>query len=171
MKLSLHNSRLLTFNRSIVEQAQRVISALAVQPQIAFAEYVGPHLRHILEHYEALLAAVDNSDSLVNYDNRPRDRAAEQDAAIMSERYASIAGIIAHWDDEIILGRVRIHLQGGLTGEFDFVTESTVGREMMFLASHAIHHFALIQFYCLQHGISMEADFGKAPSTIAYERS
>jgi hypothetical protein len=59
--------------------------------------------------------------------------------------------------------------QGGVAGEFDFTTRSSVGRELVFLASHAIHHYALLQVYCAQHGVVTDPHFGTAPSTVANE--
>ena len=175
MGVSLDNKRLLDFNQSIVEQAQSVIKALEThdatdQHPVEFGEYVGPHLRHILEHYEALVAGGD-SGSAVDYDARQRDRTLEQDSQQMSARFKALSSAIAAWNLQSMQRAVSIHLQGGLCGEFDFVTQSSIGREMLFLASHATHHYALIQVYCLKRGISLGADFGKAPSTVAYERT
>jgi hypothetical protein len=40
----------------------------------------------------------------------------------------------------------------------------------VFVASHAVHHFALLHAYCLQQGIPIGENFGKAPATVANER-
>jgi hypothetical protein len=47
---------------------------------------------------------------------------------------------------------------------------SSVGRELVFLATHAVHHFAVLHVYCLQHGLIVDADLGRAPATLAHER-
>jgi hypothetical protein len=66
---------------------------------------------------------------------------------------------------------VQVHGQAGLGGEFRFTVPSTMGRELVFLASHAIHHFALLQAHCKQHGVPTGETFGKAPGTVAHERA
>ncbi len=45
---------------------------------------------------------------------------------------------------------------------------STLGRELQFLVSHTVHHFAMIGGMCSCLGIEMEEGFGVAPSTLKY---
>mmetsp|Transcript_37620 Transcript_37620/g.55098 ORF Transcript_37620/g.55098 Transcript_37620/m.55098 type:complete len:219 (+) Transcript_37620:98-754(+) len=51
---------------------------------------------------------------------------------------------------------------------------STIGRELGFCAHHAIHHMAMVKIIALNFaGLSVDElppDFGKAPSTIIYDR-
>jgi hypothetical protein len=47
---------------------------------------------------------------------------------------------------------------------------STVDRELMALITHSIHHLAIIALIVKSYGYEMDDDFGKAPSTIVYER-
>ena len=48
---------------------------------------------------------------------------------------------------------------------------STLERELMGLATHSIHHLAIIALLAKSLGHQMGSDFGKAPSTIVYEPS
>ena len=66
---------------------------------------------------------------------------------------------------------VRVCGQCGGAGEFSFNHPSSIGRELAFVASHTVHHFALLAAHCQQHGIPTPADFGKAPATVAHERA
>jgi hypothetical protein len=50
-----------------------------------------------------------------------------------------------------------------------FSTLSTLGRELLFVSSHTVHHFALVAHYCKTAGVDLGADFGKAPATMAHE--
>jgi hypothetical protein len=50
------------------------------------------------------------------------------------------------------------------------VVPTTLGRELLFLSSHTVHHFALVAQYCRAAGVEPEQDFGKAPATRAFER-
>ena len=45
---------------------------------------------------------------------------------------------------------------------------STVARELRFLVSHTVHHYALIAMVLRGHGLDPGEEFGVAPSTLAY---
>ena len=45
---------------------------------------------------------------------------------------------------------------------------STVGREIMYVVAHAVHHYALIGIMGGLMGLKMPAGFGVAPSTAKY---
>ena len=48
---------------------------------------------------------------------------------------------------------------------------SSIGREMQALASHTVHHFALIAMTLQALGFHLDRDFGMAPSTLRYQAS
>jgi hypothetical protein len=50
-------------------------------------------------------------------------------------------------------------------------SRSTAARELQFLVSHTVHHYALIAFILRANGIDPGADFGVAPSTLAHRKS
>ncbi len=45
---------------------------------------------------------------------------------------------------------------------------SSLGRELQFLASHSVHHFAMIGGICRALEAPLPDDFGAAPSTIRH---
>jgi hypothetical protein len=45
---------------------------------------------------------------------------------------------------------------------------STTGRELQFLVSHTVHHFAMIGGICRALEVEMEENFGVAPSTLRH---
>jgi hypothetical protein len=49
------------------------------------------------------------------------------------------------------------------------VVRSTLGRELAFVASHTIHHFAIVALLLRDMGIGVPARFGYAPSTPSPE--
>jgi uncharacterized damage-inducible protein DinB len=49
-------------------------------------------------------------------------------------------------------------------------TATTFGRELQYLLSHTVHHFALIGVMLRLLGVDPGSDFGVAPSTLRYER-
>lgn len=159
--------RLLRFNRDLLGQALRLVDAYAGRATAPFAEVAGPHLRHVIEHYEALLLRPQRG--VVDYDNRPRDRELERCTlrarARLQRLRARLAGLSSLGLDEPI----GVVTRCGVEGEFELCTRSSVGRELMFVASHAVHHFALLKVACTPHGITFGAQFGKAPATLRHE--
>jgi hypothetical protein len=65
---------------------------------------------------------------------------------------------------------IQTCLKTGEAGDMELTVPSTLGRELLFLSSHTVHHFALLGNYCKAAGVEMGADFGKAPATVAFER-
>jgi hypothetical protein len=45
------------------------------------------------------------------------------------------------------------------------VTQSTIGRELVFVTSHTIHHNAVVVYLLRAHGIEMGPRFGVSPAT------
>jgi hypothetical protein len=170
-----HTHRLPGFNRQLLAQAQALVAAHGHPDGPVYAGMVGPHLRHVIEHFEALLCRPDHA--VVDYDSRRRDPDLERDPALAGERLQALQDRLARLARLADLSRpptgvlhqaVRVRGLAGLAGEFGFSVDSTVGRELAFLASHTVHHFALIKSHCLQQGIRLPAGFGQAPATVAH---
>ena len=160
--------RLLHFNHQVLAQALVVVEAHGLPSVPAYGLTAGPHLRHLIEHFEALLMAPHTGR--VDYDRRPRDRELERRPELARRRLLALQQRLAACRTAPDTP-LRVAGQGGTGGEFDFELPSSFGRELVFVASHAVHHFALLQPYCREYGIAVGADFGKAPSTVAFENS
>jgi hypothetical protein len=160
---------LLQFNRNVLAQALELLEAFQQSDAPPLSEKIGPHLRHIVEHYEAL--AWPSKAGIVDYDSRARDRLMESNAAVAIARIEALIEWLNQGTFRLIPRALKVAGRGGIHGEFAFVVESSLARELVFLASHAVHHFALMKPYCDENDISTLDGFGKAPATLAYERS
>ncbi|MFM1895592.1 MAG: hypothetical protein RLZZ385_666 [Pseudomonadota bacterium] len=132
----------------------------------ADSDSVGAHLRHILERFQSLLQGL--SGDLVDYDRRPRNRRMEVDLPALRSAFADLESQLAGWQEgslqRSVLVRESVH-----SSEAPALVSSTLGRELMSLTSHTIHHLAIIAMVIKPLGIELDADFGKAPSTLRYE--
>ncbi|MES2681931.1 MAG: hypothetical protein V4650_00285 [Pseudomonadota bacterium] len=168
----MHNrpdlQKLLDYNIAVLDQALRVIDTHAAAPDSDYSRHSGPHLRHVIEHYEAFTLHVASHS--VDYDSRARDRAPERDGEVARARIEAIQQQLAVLDASASTEAIAVHQRGGLGGEENFVSFSTVARELLFLASHAVHHYAVIQMHCKAEGLCLGDDFGKAPSTLRHAR-
>ena len=124
----------------------------------------------------------------IKYDNRHRLAPEERDrslaTALIESLVAKIRGIhnnhcpplksiisdqITDAEDSSLALRnrpliIQIAISHVIDDDFQEVT-SSYGRELWFVAHHAIHHAALIRCICVEFGISVPHDFGVAPST------
>ena len=159
---------LIDFNCKVISQAISLLARYEADKTDAFSGPAGAHLRHVIEHYDALLSPP--TAGVVDYDIRVRERALERDIALARQRLQALSKRLSEGAMPLETP-LEVRGQGGLAGDVDFVVSSTFGRELVFVASHALHHYALMRPYCQTAGISVSLDFGKAPSTVAHERA
>ncbi len=136
----------------------------------SFKSPIGAHVRHIIDHYTSFLAGLASGG--INYDDRARDSLMETSRADASR---AIAGIITdlqaieHSERDRPL-TVRIDCGGG-PDEAGLQGRSSVARELQFLVSHTVHHYALVAVMLRMEGRKPDADFGLSPSTLRYRDS
>ncbi|CAB5116691.1 hypothetical protein D3OALGA1CA_2308 [Olavius algarvensis associated proteobacterium Delta 3] len=132
-----------------------------------FKSGVGKHVRHILDFYAAFLGGEDDR---VNYDARQRSSDVETNRKAAIDKIHETMGSlkrVTHPDTKLVS-------KNDDCGERDPAIEyspSSVGRELQFLASHTVHHYAIVAMILHSLGVSIPKDFGIAPSTLAYWRT
>ena len=162
----------LSANLHCLDQA---VDLLARLPESAFArreaqhaKSIGPHLRHVLDHYSSFLQGLPSFR--IDYDAREREVRLETEIDYATSRLREIIGSLTLVDVELFEMPLEIRLESGGPEEEQW-SRSTVRRELQFLLSHTIHHFALIAVLLERHGIAVADDFGVAPSTLKHWRS
>ncbi|MFZ6864126.1 hypothetical protein ACO0K7_15950 [Undibacterium sp. Ji67W] len=163
------------YNARLLQEGCYVIERLKNEAisDLDYASNVGPHLRHVIEHYTALSNALREAGLSVNYDNRNRNMAIQSDPDLTRSKLTELIEWClqeASRDIHECDMPLNTHLQSGEFGESRTTVPTSLGRELLFLASHTIHHFAILATYFRSHGVELGADFGKAPSTLAHER-
>lgn len=142
-----------------------------------FNSSIGGHIRHMLDHFQCLLGGISDSRGAgidtavrIDYDARQRDVLVETDLQVGIERIDEICSILKQLDgDHNPL--VAVKMDTGSDAP-DLWTSSTLQRELQFLLSHMVHHYALIATIGRIIGIQIPPSFGLAPSTLRYrERS
>lgn len=141
----------------------------ASESQVLPGGTVGKHLRHVLDHYAAIVEPdVLRGVQEVDYDHRDRDTPMETD------RDAAIARVAALRERVAGLGRVSeatgLRVRVMVTGDGgEAVLGSTLARELAFATHHAVHHQAMMKAIAGEFGVEAGPEFGKAPSTINHE--
>lgn len=129
---------------------------------------VGAQFRHIFDHYDCFLRGLESGR--IDYDQRERHPELESDRARAIEKLESLMHALLALPHADLRRGVQVALDCG-EGPQRVWSTSTVSRELQFLVSHTVHHFAVIALLLRGHGREPGADFGVAPSTLKYEQS
>lgn len=130
---------------------------------------LGQHARHCIDHFECLLAGIPSG--LVDYDARNREAAIECDRDVAITRCRALAkDALANLRPLPATAPVLVRIASELEGEIP-PQRSSLGRELLFVQSHTVHHFALLCAIAREHGLAVPADFGVAPSTLRHRRT
>ena len=174
MSVSLFN-HLIAANISSLQSADALLNQL---PDEAFSHIsrpyfessIGKHLRHILDHYSAFLTGLTTLS--INYDYRERDIRLESDRLharqAVKNCMTAFNALNSNFNAETT---VKVRLCSDVSMPEGDVSDSTLGRELQFLQSHTVHHYALIAAILKIEGFKWDGErFGVAPSTQVYER-
>lgn len=155
-------------NLHVIRQAINLLPALGGERYrrklpVCYHASIGAHLRHIIEHFQGFLDGLETDR--IDYENRPRNREIEADPEAALDALAMVTerlGNLRTCSTNHTLGVAAETVPG-------FVTSSSVLRELEFLLSHTIHHYALIGTLARLQGFEPEITFGLAPSTLRYQ--
>lgn len=128
---------------------------------------VGKHLRHVVDHYSAILRGRREA-TVIDYDHRERDVPMENCRDSARRMLAVIAEEVTALAERDMHAPVRVRVMvSGDGAETELV--SSLARELAFATHHAVHHQAMMRAIAGEFGVEASADFGKAPSTINHE--
>ena len=166
-------NELIEANRHLLNQASALLAHLSaetyVKPSPIFMNAaIGGHMRHCLEHYHSLLR--DLSEGQVDYDRRARDLAIETDLEAARACLQTVGERLSALHTLPASTELRVRMDHGGAETESGWQASTLGRELQFLISHTVHHFALIAGLCHCQRQEVAKDFGYAPSTLRHRR-
>jgi len=133
-----------------------------------FKSGVGKHFRHIIDHY---LSLVNREDNRVDYDDRKRDTRLESDRTVAIGKMQFLVKQLNHLleNPDVLDNQVTVKSNEGAGEEDAAWSDSSIRRELQFLISHTVHHYALIAIILKTIGFNPSEKFGVAPSTLKYE--
>lgn len=167
---SSDTARLVEENLLTLAQLKDMVGSLSPDIyQQAFGEHgrhtLGKHVRHIIDHYDALLDGLDRGEARIDYEHRRRDAALEQWPQQAASHLAGLETRLTAMTsgpapDALTLGYPMDDAMLSLA--------SSLERELAFLTSHSIHHMAIIALLAEQAGIHLPESFGVHPSTLRH---
>jgi uncharacterized damage-inducible protein DinB len=156
----------------VIEQAIGLLDDISLadyQEVLAphFSSSIGAHVRHIVDHFLALKPASTFGE--INYNKRNRHSDVEQfPKSAIAECESIRAWLHETCSSELLNQRVQVITDIDINHTNSTSCESTLERELVFVASHAIHHYALIRIIRNMQGKALPEFFGFAPATVAY---
>ncbi|MDQ8203272.1 hypothetical protein [Pelagicoccus sp. SDUM812003] len=163
---------LILANCELLEQGRTLLSRHDDQSFVAgdpasYGSGIGVHFRHVLDHYLSFVKGLDSG--LIDYDARVRNTNQERSVELSLQVLERVRDQLSSL--ELDIGRaIRVKVSASTEGE-DVHSKSSVGRELQFLVSHTVHHYALIAIASRMLGIFPDESFGVAPSTLKYLKS
>ena len=134
----------------------------------AFGGAIGGHFRHCLEICDCFLDGIEAGK--VDYDRRARNFRLETDRRYAIERFSETVEKIKNLSVKSAPKTLFVKPED-TPAEADFWCESSIERELEFLTSHTIHHYALIAFKLQAMNCNVPPEFGVAPSTLRFWHS
>jgi hypothetical protein len=126
---------------------------------------VGTHFRHNLDFVTNLLQGLETGK--LDYNLRERNSQVETDRQLAISRFQNAIAGLEKLTAETLEKKILVRSE---TIE-NLWCESSPMRELEFLQSHTIHHYALIEAKLALVGLKVPKDFGVAPSTLEFWKS
>ncbi len=160
-------------NLHFLRQGVDLLDSLAAEAYASSTDgrsAVGAHLRHCIDYYRCFLRGLENGR--IDYDARERDPRIESEPEVAKAALLEIAARLDGLAPAALerAAEIRVDTPANAPEEMAWC-RSTFARELRFLNSHTVHHYALIALLLRQRGIEVSADLGVAPSTLEYRRT
>lgn len=157
---------------AILHQGGALIGALTPEayrgcPDAFKSSSIGAHYRHHLEHVQLLL---DGAGGEVDYDLRRREPVLEQDIQAALGRTEELIAKLRELTEQDLERQITVVHQSSVESSSRPSCTSTLGRELLFVLSHAVHHYALMGIIAQVQGQRpCDESFGVMPSTLRYQ--
>jgi uncharacterized damage-inducible protein DinB len=160
-------------NIHYLQQGEKLVRNLTDEifaecPRSPYRGGVGAQLRHCLDFYDCFLDGLDRGT--IDYNARGRDTRLETDRDHALRKIRTICVALERLTPEQAGRSLDVRTEGATENSVE-CTRSSTARELQFLISHTIHHFALIAIMLELEGNQAardQPDFGVAPSTLAH---
>jgi hypothetical protein len=133
-----------------------------------FISSAGAHIRHIIDHYLAIKAGLQAH--YIDYDIRERNSNIEHQPAIALEQITNIIQWLTAINEKTLTTIVTLSTEVSISSCQVATVKTTIARELVFAASHAVHHYAMIAQIALLQNHPLPAHFGIAPATATHLR-
>ncbi|MGB0940828.1 MAG: DinB family protein [Marinomonas sp.] len=129
---------------------------------------IGQHLRHIIDNYFTLIQGLENSH--IDYNWRRRGALVEQSRQTALAELDELSNWLINLDEKDIEQKLSLVSEVCLAETKSDFAQSNLHRELIFVASHSIHHIAIISMNMRLQEIKVPEHYGLAPATATFLR-
>ena len=165
---SMLNSQLeiLAQGRAYLEGVTKEDYSQIVTPN--FISSAGSHMRHIIDHYQSLLVGFNVKS--VDYDYRLRGGDIESCPKAAISKIDEIASWIEQLSESNFNEPLLLSTEVSIKSKNVQTVTTSLARELIFVGSHAVHHYAMISQISFAQKSQFDQSFGLAPSTATFLR-
>ena len=133
-----------------------------------FQSSAGEHMRHVLDHYQAIRRGLDTGE--VDYTRRRRGDAVERDPNAALTEVEQLRGWLAELAPAALERPLTVVTEVSISEQLVRRLPSSGLRELAFAGSHAVHHYAQLRQIAFEQGWRLDEAFGLAPATASHLR-
>jgi len=169
---------MITSQLEIIEQAQQYLKTVSTADYTAiispnFVSSAGSHIRHVIDHYLAIISGIPNE--IIDYDVRVRGGQIESSPQLALDKLDEIVVWIKNLSEDDLTKIVTLSTEISVIKKNIQQVKTSVLRELVFVGSHAVHHYAMIaQITFAQQDVKDKKElpqgFGLAPATVTFLR-
>lgn len=145
-----------------------VLSVAAYGQARAGQSSIGAHMRHVLEFIQMLADYVDSGT--IDYEGRERNMVYETDPkaviAMLPQLHAKLARALERYG----VHRPLLLRETAMIGGEKLTLTTSLGREVLFMLQHGVHHLAIIKMQAAAMNIHFGDKVGVAVATQAYRK-
>ncbi len=155
--------------QSVIHDYQHLLQSLRVEHYCASPDgqsSIGAHVRHVLEFMQVLAAQI--TDGVIDYEARAHDVSMESNPLAVADTLSKLLTTFRAQIETYGLYRLLLLKETAVLGHPRVTTTSSVGREILFIIQHSVHHLAIIKMKTDALGLHMRPDLGVANATKLY---
>ncbi|WP_191601000.1 DinB family protein [Marinomonas algicola] len=160
-------------NIETINQAQDLLDSLDEESYCHIcsphmSSSIGQHIRHIIDNYLVLVEGMPNKH--IDYNGRRRGAKVETCLDTAKAELKQLQHWLLSVNQDFLDSSITIISEVCLQEEQSERINSNLHRELLFVASHCIHHMALIGVAVKLQNRETPKFFGLAPATATYVR-
>jgi len=157
----------------ILEQACLYLKGITQEDYVEiitpnFISSAGSHVRHIIDHYQSVISGLENG--IIDYDLRLRGSKVEENPTLALKKFEEISAWMKGLTSNELNQSVSLSTEVSTSTKEVQIVSSSLARELIFVGSHAVHHYAMIAQISFAQTTQANTSFGIAPATATFLR-
>jgi hypothetical protein len=164
---------MITSQIEILEQARLYLRSITQEEYVEiispnFISSAGSHVRHIIDHYQSVISGIETG--IIDYDLRLRGSKVEEKPQLALDKFDEIEAWMSSLTESDLNQIITLSTEVSTSTKEVQVVQTSLARELIFVGSHAVHHYAMITQISFAQSSTANTSFGIAPATATFLR-